>query len=173
ACPRGLRPRGWHQRAEALGQLPVGLRAEVLADHEHGADELVEVGAAPDLDAHPAMRSSGAYSSISRRSPPSSKRTVTTPSGSILVTIPEPSVWWRTASPVESSGTSARGANSRGGGRAPSPAHAAGASRSRSTPCSGSSSRKREGRFASLRPYRARRAAWVSVRRSFARVIPT
>ena len=37
-------------------------------------------------------RSSGAYSSIKRRSAPSSKRTVTTPSGSIRVTMPVPSV---------------------------------------------------------------------------------
>src|SRR5262249_34951075 len=46
------------------------------------------------------MRWSGAYSSISRRSEPSSKRTVTTPSGSIRVTIPVPSVLCRTVSPV-------------------------------------------------------------------------
>src|SRR5438067_875103 len=99
---------------------------------------------------YPDTRSSGAYSSISRRSEPSSKRTVTTPSASIRITMPVPSVEWRTVSPVETSGTTARGATS--DGRVPYPVHEAGASRSRSTPWSGSSSRNRDGRLASLRP---------------------
>src|SRR5215218_10140157 len=58
-----------------------------------------------------AMRSSGAYSSMRRRSTPSSaNRTVTTPSLSIRVTTPSPRVEWRTESPVESSGKERRGA---------------------------------------------------------------
>ncbi len=64
--------------------------------------ELLEVAAGPDREAH-AIFSSGAYSTISLRSVPSAaKRTVTTPPGSIPVTIPSPSEPWRTASPVES-----------------------------------------------------------------------
>src|SRR5262249_44289743 len=88
---------------------------------------------------YPGTRSSGAYSSISRRSAPSSKRTVTTPSASMRVTMPVPSVECRTVSPVETSGMTVRGAIS--AGRAPYPDHDAGARRSRSMPCSGSSSR--------------------------------
>ena len=42
-------------------------------------------------------------------------RTVTTPPGSIRVTIPVPIVEWRTLSPVERLGTSSRGAYSRAG----------------------------------------------------------
>ena len=41
------------------------------------------------------------------------ERRVTTPPGSIRVTMPEPSVSCRTVSPVESSGNCSRGANSR------------------------------------------------------------
>src|SRR5262249_59101552 len=93
-----------------------GLHPEVLADLHERPHELVAVAGRPDGDAHPTF-SSGAYSSISRRSDPSSNRTVTTPSGSMRVTIPVPSVWWRTASPVESSGMSQRGAGWLCGGR--------------------------------------------------------
>jgi phosphopantetheinyl transferase len=60
-----------------------------------------------------AIFSSGAYSSTNRRSEPSSNRTVTTPSGSMRVTIPAPSDPCLTLSPVESAGTSMRGAASR------------------------------------------------------------
>jgi multiple sugar transport system ATP-binding protein len=54
--------------------------------------------------------SSGAYSSISLRSPFSpAKRTVTTPPGSMRVITPSPRVEWRTESPVARSGMSVRG----------------------------------------------------------------
>ncbi len=74
--------------------------------------------AGPNLERHQAIFSSGAYSTISRRSVPSpAKRTVTTPPGSMPVTMPSPSEPWRTASPVESAMPGAR-LDRRGGGRA-------------------------------------------------------
>ena len=66
------------------------------------------------------MRSSGAYSSISRRSAPScAKRTVTTPPGSTRRTTPSPSVPWRTLSPVDRSGRSVFGDERPGAVRRP------------------------------------------------------
>ena len=104
-------PRAEHAIERGDAREPPGprlgaVRAEVLPDLHERALELGFVGDGTDLEAHPLTFSSGAYSSISRRSEPSSKRTVTTPSGSMRVTIPVPSVWWRTASPVASDGSS-------------------------------------------------------------------
>ncbi len=94
----------------ALGPDVVGLLpAEVVDDRPGRSLQLVPRAAYPHVDGH-AIFSSGAYSSISRRSAPSSaKRTVTTPPGSIRTTTPSPSVPWRTESPVASSGKCSRG----------------------------------------------------------------
>src|SRR5205814_5967757 len=93
AVARRVHPLERHVSQEALEPLVRRLRAEVLRDREERVAELVEVSAPPDVEIHQAMRSSGAYSSIRRRSAPSSaKRTVTTPPGSIEITTPSPSV---------------------------------------------------------------------------------
>src|SRR5205823_3857208 len=112
SLPRRVHALDRQPLTEALHLLQRVLGGEVVADRVQCLPRLLERGANANLDAQ--RRSSGAYSSISRRSLPSSKRTVTTPSASMRVTIPVPSVWWRTASPVESCGMSARGVNSRG-----------------------------------------------------------
>src|SRR5262249_12895320 len=85
---------------EALDALRIRLEREVLADCEDRLAELVQVGARRDLETH-SLLSSGAQSTMSRRSLPSSKRTVTMPPGSSAVTTPSPSDAWRTLSPVE------------------------------------------------------------------------
>jgi hypothetical protein len=88
---------------EALHALLGRVEPEVLADGEDRLAELLEVRAGRDGEAHESIFSRGAYSTISLRSVPSAaKRTVTTPPGSIAVTMPSPSEPWRTASPVES-----------------------------------------------------------------------
>jgi len=82
------------------------LLAEVVHDRREPAEQVL-TRCPPHL--HGYTFSSGAYSSISRRSTPSSaKRTVTIPSAAMAVTTPSPSVEWRTESPVESEGTSRR-----------------------------------------------------------------
>ena len=87
---------------EALHPLLGRIEPEVLPDREDRLPELLEVGAGRDPERH-AIFSNGAYSTISLRSDPSyANRTVTTPPGSMPVTIPSPSEPWRTASPVES-----------------------------------------------------------------------
>ena len=95
---------------EHAGETANGLLArctpEVVRDRGDPARELLRLRL-PDLHAH--TFSSGAYSSMSRRSTPSSaKRTVTIPSAAIAVTTPSPRVEWRTESPVERDGTSRR-----------------------------------------------------------------
>lgn len=84
------------------------VEANRLLEVDDLEDELIDAS-----DGNPlghAIRSSGAYSSMRRRSTPSpAKRTVTTPSLSIRVTTPSPSVECRTESPVESSGNERRG----------------------------------------------------------------
>src|SRR5207249_8676128 len=88
--------------------------AEVMDDRARGVPELLDRPAGADL--HQAIFSRGAYSSISRRSAPSSaKRTVTTPPGSTRTTTPSPSVPWRTESPVASDGISGRETTDRSG----------------------------------------------------------
>ena len=82
--------------------------AEVVGDRRERAQDLVALG---DADLHGHTFSSGAYSSMSRRSAPSwAKRTVTVPSPLIPTTTPSPSVEWRTLSPVERLGTGPLGA---------------------------------------------------------------
>src|SRR5262249_38653563 len=90
AVPRAEHPVERGDAGETATPRLGAVRAEVLADLHQRALELGLVRARAYLDAHPTF-SSGAYSSISRRSEPSSKRTVTTPSGSIRVTMPVPS----------------------------------------------------------------------------------
>src|SRR4029453_1066743 len=83
------------------------LPAELVDEHADGVAQLLAARAGADL--HQAIFSSGAYSSISLRSAPSSaNRTVTTPPGSTRTTTPSPRVPWRTESPVPRRGTCSR-----------------------------------------------------------------
>src|SRR5262249_42152297 len=145
-----------------------GLAPEVVDYRVGGLAELLARPHLPDFG--PPIFSRGAYSSIRRRSaPPSAKRTMPPPPGSTRSTTPSPRVPCRTESPAASDGTSSRGWTS----RAPEPPPDAGRSRSRTPPASGSSSRKRDGRLKVRLPQSERDVAWVSTRRSCARVMPT
>ena len=114
AVPDRVHPVEREQPCEASGVLLGRRPAEVVADRRRGRGVLVQVARGAHAKRHAPILcggyvqtfSSGAYSSISRRSLPSAaNRTVTTPSGSIRVTTPSPSEPWRTESPVESAGT--------------------------------------------------------------------
>src|SRR5262249_5240739 len=165
---RGVEPLARQHLRRALEVLVAERLGECNVGGLHRRSELV-LRRGPDLDHHE-LRSSGAWSSMRRRSLPPGTRTVTTPPASICVTTPSPSVPCRTESPVESDGTSSRGVTPCA--CAPYDAHDVGRNRSRST-LPGSSSRKREGRLYPRAPQSERDDAWVSAGSSSDRVMPT
>ena len=103
---RDMHPLGPKDTGEALHGVLGRDAPEVVRDRREAGQDLTAL-CPPDL--HAQTFSSGAYSSMRRRSTPSSaKRTVTIPSDAMAVTTPSPRVEWRTESPVERDGTSRR-----------------------------------------------------------------